>query len=516
MAPQPLDYARLAREHGGSKVTPPPSVDYAALAREVSESEPAGPDLATQWRAAQTPAERAAMLRETPTGQSLHTVADVGIGFAKGVAERIAYLGELVHKVPGVSEAIDAFYGTPGLSRAAFHEAQAMAAPTSTAQHVGKVAEQIAEVFVPAGKVAQATKLWSLPARVAAEAGLGAGVAVAQKGDPVTGAVTGAAGPVLGAAGGKAAEWIGSKAVPLVRAGLKTPLGILKQQPGVATEGLDFAATRLAKFIIDNRIATVGQATRILKNAEADIQQVLAQNPGAVTDAPSRVMQYLDVFKRRAAKSLSPDQAKAVAAYADELLQESPLGETVTQTVMRPPAMGSLMAGQTASVPTPVTTRALRPDVPAQEALEMARETSRFRTGRQWGEQKGVVMEATKTAERAVRDAVKDALPEIRTPLQREGMAILAKQVIDRRALMEANRDVVSLPGLVGLNVNAVVGFAAHWLRNNQRQAGIWADQLSKAVARGDAATTAAILHRLGLGAAIQATTASAPLPVQP
>jgi hypothetical protein len=151
--------------------------------------------------------------------------------------------------------------------------------------------------------------------------------------------------------------------------------------------------------------------------------------------------------------------------------------------------------------------------MPADEALEMARETSRFRTRRQWGEQKGVTMEATKTAERAVRDAVRVALPEIRTPLQREGLGILARQVIDRRAMMEANRDVVSLPGLVGLNVNAVVGFAAHWLRNNQRRAGIWANQLSRAVQSNDAATAAAILHRLGLGAAMQATVESTPAP---
>ena len=93
-------------------------------------------------------------------------------------------------------------------------------------------------------------------------------------------------------------------------------------------------------------------------------------------------------------------------------------------------------------------------------------------------------------------------------------MAILARQVIDRRMLMEANRDVVSLPGLVGANVSGVVGFAAHWLRNNQRRAGIWADQLSHAIQSQDAASAAAILHRLGLGAAIQGTRAAPPLAV--
>jgi hypothetical protein len=298
-----------------------------------------------------------------------------------------------------------------------------------------------------------------------------------------------------------------------MRAGLKTPLSILQKQAGAAWRGLDATADEIAGWMVRNRVATVGQATRILKNAEADIKRLLAQHP-TMTDAPSRVVAYLDAFKRRAAKTLNPEDAAAVGAYADDLIKRGPIGEDVTQMVMRPQITPG--RGVTGMVPTPQTTRQLRAGMPADEALEAARESSRFQTRKQWGEQKGVVMEATKTAERAVRDAVKEALPEIRTPLQQEGLALLAQQVLDRRVLMEANRDVVSLPGLVGANVHAVLGFAAHWLRNNQRRAGIWADQLSHAIQSQDAATAAAILHRLGLGAAIQATTPASPMPMRP
>lgn len=73
----------------------------------------------------------------------------------------------------------------------------------------------------------------------------------------------------------------------------------------------------------------------------------------------------------------------------------------------------------------------------------------------------GVVMEATKTAERAVRHTAKQAFPELKTRLQHEEMRILARQVLDRRMLMEANRDVVSLPGLVGATRIAVLRLAA-------------------------------------------------------
>jgi hypothetical protein len=141
--------------------------------------------------------------------------------------------------------------------------------------------------------------------------------------------------------------------------------------------------------------------------------------------------------------------------------------------------------------------RQLRPDVPAEEALDIARTTSRFETRRSWGEQKGTAMEAVKAQERAVRDAFRQALPEARTPLERQGQAILAERVMDRQVWREANRDVVSLPGLVGLSANAVVGFAAHWLRNNQLRAGIWADQLADAIATNNAAAAAGILSRL-------------------
>jgi len=494
MAQQPpVDYDRLAKEHGGTPV------DYDALAEEVRTPQTTAPAAPSVWE----------MVKDTVQGQS-----DFGTGFGKRALETIVNLGDLVHQVPGVSDAIDAFYGQPGLSRAAFDWAHQGLARTTASEELGATGEQLAEWILPASKVTKATAGMGLLPRVAAEAGLGASMAVVQKTDPVTGAVLGGAGPVVGKAGGAAAEYIGSKAVPLVRAGIKAPLALMKQQAGASTAGVNVLANRLAKFMIDNRITSAGQATRLLKNTEAEIQRILAARGQTLTDAPERVMAYLDLFKQRAAKSLAPDQAAAIAAYADELVESSPLGETVRRTVMTPSPTGLVdAAGNPVLVPTTQTTRALREGVPAAEALETARETGRFRTGRQWGEQKGVVTEATKTAERAVRDAVKAALPEIRTPLQQEGLGLLAHQVLERQAWREANRDVISLSGLVAANVNAVLGLGAQWLRNNQVRAGIWADQLAKALATKDAATVAGILHRLGVALGGQATAHQTPVP---
>lgn len=303
--------------------------------------------------------------------------------------------------------------------------------------------------------------------------------------------------PVVRAVTAPVAEALEGQAVRLARAGVKAPLALLKQQAGASTAGVNVGATRLAKFLIDNRITSPGQATRIIKNTEAEIQRILAAKGATPTDAPARAQLYLDILEQQAAKAVKPDHAATIRAVAAEMMNESVLGEPVTTTVMRPPSLGSRMAGQTAPVPTPVTTRALRASVPADEALAIARTTSRFETRRSWGEQKGTAMEATKAQERAVRDAFKQALPETRTPLEQQGQAILAEKVLDRQAWRELNRDVISLPGLVGLSANAVVGFAAHWLRNNQLRAGIWADQLAKAIAAQNAPAAAGILARL-------------------
>lgn len=273
------------------------------------------------------------------------------------------------------------------------------------------------------------------------------------------------------------AEAVRRQAVPLVRAGVKAPLTLLKQQAGASSAGANFGANRLAKFLIDNRITTPGQAARIIKNTEAELQQILATKGQMPTDAPQRALLYLDILEQQAAKALAPDHAATVRAAAAALV-EGPLGETTPGLV--PP-------------------RALRPDVPAAEALDIARATSRFETRRSWGEQKGTAMEATKAKERAVRDAFKVALPEARTPLERQGQAILAQKVLDRQVWREANRDVISLPGLVGLSANAVVGFAAHWFRNHQVRAGLWADDIAKAIATNNAPAAAGILSRLGV-----------------
>jgi hypothetical protein len=148
----------------------------------------------------------------------------------------------------------------------------------------------------------------------------------------------------------------------------------------------------------------------------------------------------------------------------------------------------------------------------ADEALERARASGKWGNKKQWGEQKGAQIEASKAVERAERDSLKDAVPEVRPILARQGKGIRSAEILDRMEFRQANRDALSLPatvmaaGEVAAGKVPIMSFAVNWLRNNQMKAGIYADKLGKAIQRNDVQEVSAILNRLGVGTAAQAT----------
>ncbi len=110
-------------------------------------------------------------------------MVDVGKGFVKGAAETAVNIGQAVHQIPGVSSAVDALYRQPGVSEASFPAAREALAPTNQAQSVGRFVEKAAEMIVPAGRVASATRGASLGVRSASQAATGGAVTAAQGGD---------------------------------------------------------------------------------------------------------------------------------------------------------------------------------------------------------------------------------------------------------------------------------------------------------------------------------------------
>jgi hypothetical protein len=434
-------------------------------------------------------------------------VSDALLGGAKGLGSTVTSLGQIMDLVvPGLYMLSDAAAGGgKGSGGRALEAVRGELQPDGTSQDVGFALEQLLEFLAPG---AATRGIAGLVPRMAAEGATSAGLTSVQGGSPVAAGVAGTAMPALGKLAGAAGKAAGDKAVPMVRSALKPTVTSLRQAAGSSMTGLDAQANKLAKFILDNNLANAAQAQKLIEASERELQAILLAKNTAV-DAPQRAARYLDKLERSAADQALPGRDVAtIKAAAAEMLEQSGFGTTVTREVLRNSPSGLVgPSGQVVKVPVRETTRELRTDMMADEALRKARATSRWDTRKQYGEMKGADTEAAKAIERGARDSVKAAIPETKPVLQRQSGAIQAREALDRMGQRAANRDQVSLPGLVGASHSAVLGFAAQWLRNNQMRAGRYARQLEQAIARKDVQTVTDIMGRLGVGE-LSATTA--------
>jgi hypothetical protein len=423
---------------------------------------------------------------------------DVIKGVAKGVGNTVFGLGKAVHDYTPIGRISDAIL--PG----AFEQRPEELIPQNTAQRVGYTGEQMAEFLLPTGAAGKV----GMAAEVAKATGL-TGAQGGSKGEMGASAVLSAV--PAGAMTSKAAQWIGSKAEPLVRAAVKPTVTAMQRVAGASVEGLDAKAHQMVRFIIDNRVTTAEKARTIVDQAEKELQRLLTLK-NAPTDAPQRALRYLEAIEKQAAKQGLPAQDVGIIRNAAAEVLQSGLGEDVVKMVPKPHPTLVGPNGQPLTVMVPETTRALRTDVMADEALTRARANSKWDSRKGWGEQKGAQMEASKAVERAERDAVKAAVPEARPILQKQGQAIQTAKVLDRAEFRASNRDAVSLPahvvaaGEIATGRFPVMAFAANWLRNNQLKAGIWADDLEKAIQRNNVPKVTEIMKKLGVAGASQAT----------
>jgi hypothetical protein len=463
------------------------------------------------WDLKASAAPKAAPVPPAAPTEPANTLRDPVIGFGKGAAKTAVNLGRLVHKIPGVSAVLGEI--------PADAEAALGLEPTNTAQRIGEGVERIAEFLIPgaaaeraavavASKVAPVLgKASRLTSRAAAQGGTSAGVATAQGGDATTAGALGAALPGAGAVAGATARSLRRGSEGLVRAAIKPTVTAMRRISGTPGQGLDAKAEAMVRFIIDHRLTTPEKARDLIVASERELQRLLAVK-NAPTDAPQRAIRYLAALERNAAKQgLAADDVAQLRNAAAEML-EGGMGKDVVTMIPTPHPTLVQPNGQPFMVLTPKTTRALRTDVMADEALDSARASSKWSTRKQWGEQKGTRMEAEKAVERAQRDAVKEAIPETRPVLAKQGQAIRSAETLDRMQLRAGNRDAVSLPahviaaGEVASGRVPLLAFAANWLRNNQLKAGMAADALSKAIQRNDVKTVGEILGRLGVATA--------------
>lgn len=488
--PQTIDYTALAQQ--ARQVAPP--VDYAALAAHVRQPANGG---------VQSPYE------ETPISPDLYA------GFAKEVGARAVQLGRLVHKIPGVdallgsipedaSDRLGLVPSNPGQKTGQSMEQIAeFMVPSAGAENLAaSVAAKVAPRFVNAPRFVQAAA--KLAPRMVTQGASAGAVTAAQGGNPVTGAIIGATGPVIGAGTTATAQAVGGMAAPMVRAAIKPTITAMRRVAGATAEGLDAKASSLVNFIIDKGLTTAAKAHVLITNAETELQRVLKTST-AVTDAPTRALRYLDALEKSAAKQALPAEDVAILRNAAAEVLEGKLGKDEITMVLKPHPTLVKPDGQPFMVLTPETARVPRVDVSPQEAMDLARSNSRWSTRKQWGEQKGATMEASKAIERAERDAVKIAVPEARPILADYSKGIQAKEVLDRMQFRQANREGIGMPEkiMAGAEMASgklpVLAIASNWLRNNGLKGGIWADRLSKAVQQQNVTEVSSILNRLGV-----------------
>lgn len=443
-------------------------------------------------------------------GPMMRVAMDVGGGIVKGLGKTAVGAGRMFHAIPGFSSGVDELWGLPpGASAGAMEDANAATVPSNTTEALAQGAEQAGEFVLLPGpaKVRGAARALELAKAGAAAAGLSK-VQGATGGEAAVAGVMGAVPVVEGVqmAGRALKEW----APEAVRAAIKPTVSAMKRVAGASVEGIEAKATQLVNFILENRLTTAEKARDMISDAERELQRALAVK-NAPTDAPRRAQRYLEALEKSAAKQGLPASDVAAIKNAQAQLLEGPMGKdvvTITTEAREP------MVGFTARQPPPrivaTKSRALRDSMPATEALESARASSRWSTRKAWGEQKGAELEAQKAVERAQRDSVKAAVPEATEILQRQGKAIRAADALDRAEFRAANRDVVSLPahviaaGEIARGKVPVMAVAANWLRNNQLKAGVYADILAKAIERGDTGRVVSILHQFGVGASGQ------------
>lgn len=294
---------------------------------------------------------------------------------------------------------------------------------------------------------------------------------------------------------------IANEAIPAVRSATKASVQLLRRRAGIEGTTPNRVGNRIATTILEGGYRTSDDAAAAISALDDQITQAVrdaeSQTPGLSIDSATRIPKYLDGLLRKIDKQITPGQDRAaVQAFGKELVKDSPLSQRIgppydrtsptpelqlqrilelamkdgKQRTFRAPGV----SGPSSSYePMGTNARALRTDVSPSEARSIVRAKSFFNK-----DASGASIAAGKETERAVRDGIKRAVPNAAPLLRRQGNAMDAEKVLEDMATRTANRDQISLPGIVGAAPDIaagklpIAGLLTHWLRNNQLRAG--------------------------------------------
>jgi hypothetical protein len=300
--------------------------------------------------------------------------------------------------------------------------------------------------------------------------------------------------------------------VPMVRSALKQ--GFNEVQKRARIEGLMPAqvANRQAQFVVNHQLRTPEQADELVKALGSRIDDTVGafekQNPGAAIDSAQRIPRYInDFLRKRVERQILPRQDRtAVQSAARELIEDSPLSrstytppppETLEQGLSRgtreamaiqsnaakPNIRGDgahQFATEGGAFPKSSRPRELRADVKPSEGLELVRNKSFFDPNAPEGR-----VLAGKQIERAVRDGVKELVPDTTPLLRDQGRALDARTALDRTAWRDANRDQVGMGGLLGVaNSRPLLGLLLQAMKEGQLATGLAAGRYGPRISR--------------------------------
>lgn len=297
---------------------------------------------------------------------------------------------------------------------------------------------------------------------------------------------------------------IQSQALPLVRRATKPAVAFLRRRAGIEGTTPNVVGNRIGRTILEGGFKSADDATNAATAAGKQVDDVIAaaerENPNLVLDTAERIPRYLNALLRKVEGQITPGRDRtAIQNFGRELVKDSPLSartgstdltnptlevalERIAREAMNQGKSAGAVAGKTGPSASYASSRprALRTDVKPSEGTAIVRNKSFFDK-----DASASSMAAGKTTERAVRDAVKQAVPATRPILRRQGDAMDAAQVLDAMATREGARDALGLTGAIGFSgSNPVLGLVAQILRNNQLRAGHLANTAGGAMQR--------------------------------
>ena len=323
--------------------------------------------------------------------------------------------------------------------------------------------------------------------------------------------------PALAAGAKKVAEKTRDVGSSLVLSYVKPRFSELQRRAGIEGSTPTNVARRIARFMVDNRLTTAEKAAALAKASGQQVDDAVAKAetaaPQLSLDTAERIPRYLNAVLRRIEKQMLPGKDRvAVQNVGKEVVEDSPLSRSTftprpaetleaglargTQEAMtiaknagksapRGPG-GSQFTDAGGAFPKSARPRELRTDVKPSQGVEIVRTKSFYDPTSTGGQIAG-----GKAIERAVRDAVKQAVPETRAPLAIQGRAMDAQRLLERGEHLGQNRDTLGgFAQTMALSGN-IRGLLAQLLKESQLRFGA-----------GGAPRIAAGLDRAGQGIA--------------